>query len=133
MAAPTVVSCARLGEWSLKTSIVSETKPASNTQPPNGNGGLIGQSANVRNGWKADIVAPIQILMRSWSEWYRILFLVWLVLCPASIVIGYGFSGGDLEVPTDPVGLTLWFLCVAFYISPIVLWPIRRRGHSEDS
>jgi len=66
--------------------------------------------------------------MRSWAKWYRILLLSWLVIGLPGLVVGYGFSGGDLEVPIDPLGLVLWLLCVVFLISPIVLWPMRRQG-----
>jgi len=66
--------------------------------------------------------------MRSWAKWYRILLLCWLVIGLPGLVVGYGFSSGDLEAPIDPLGLVLWLLCVVFLISPIVLWPMRRQG-----
>jgi hypothetical protein len=70
--------------------------------------------------------------MRNWAAWYRYLVVVWFVIGVPSLVIGYGFSGGDLEIPTPAtagvVSFFIWLACVAFLLSPVLLWPARRCG-----
>ena len=72
--------------------------------------------------------------MRGWSPWYRNLVVAWLLLGVPSMVIGYGMAGGDFELPdpADVIGLTLWLLIVGFYLSPFLLWPVRRREWSAE-
>jgi hypothetical protein len=70
--------------------------------------------------------------MRSWAIWYRNLFVAWLVIGLPSLVIGYGFSGGDFELPRgDFVSGVVWLLAVLFILSPILLWRWRRDGRKE--
>ena len=64
--------------------------------------------------------------MRGWAGWYKVLIAVWLILALPGAVIGYGMSGGDIEVPTDVLGLILWLPLALFTVSPVVLWPWRK-------
>jgi hypothetical protein len=64
--------------------------------------------------------------VRSWAEWYKILVGFWIILGLPGAVIGYGMSGGDIEVPTDPVAFMVWLPCAFFIVSPFVLWPWRK-------
>jgi hypothetical protein len=67
--------------------------------------------------------------MGSWAIWYRNLFLAWVVIGLPSLDMGYGFSGGDLEVPTDDVlSFISWAAVVFFLLSPILLWRWRKEG-----
>ena len=72
--------------------------------------------------------------MRSWAIWYRTLLVVWGLFGLPSLVIGYGFSGGDLKVPTsDFVSFAAWLLLFLFIVSPVILWPWRTVGANEGS
>jgi hypothetical protein len=69
--------------------------------------------------------------MGSWAIWYRNLFIAWIVIGLPGLVIGYGFSGGDIEVPTgDVLSVVAWAACVLFLLAPILLWPWRKDGRS---
>jgi hypothetical protein len=67
--------------------------------------------------------------MRDWAVWYRKLFTAWLAIGLPSLVIGYGFSGGDFALPDgELLSTAVWLLCVLFILSPIALWRWRRDG-----
>ena len=69
--------------------------------------------------------------MRDWAIWYRNLFIVWLVLGLPSLVIGYGMSGGQFELPNDLAGALQFSLALAFYAAPAFLWPVRKHGKAS--
>jgi hypothetical protein len=67
--------------------------------------------------------------MRSWAVWYRNLFLAWVVIALPGVVIGYGMSGGDFELPSgDIVSVAMWVSALLFLLSPLLLWRWRDEG-----
>ena len=68
--------------------------------------------------------------MREWTDWYRNLIIAWVVIGLPSVVIGYGMAGGVFEIPgreADLLSTLVWLLCVMFLLSPVLLWPLRKR------
>ena len=67
--------------------------------------------------------------MHSWAIWYRNLFFAWLLIGLPSLVIGYGFSGGEFGLPNgDLLSTATWMLAVLFILSPLLLWRWRGDG-----
>jgi hypothetical protein len=69
--------------------------------------------------------------MRDWAIWYRNLVIAWFLIALPGIVIGYGMAGGDVGIPgrdADLLSVLIWLLCVGFLFSPILFWPVRRKG-----
>jgi hypothetical protein len=56
------------------------------------------------------------------------LFWVWVLFGLPALVIGYGMSGGDFELPDGLVETVVWLPVAFFVISPVILWPWRKSG-----
>ena len=68
------------------------------------------------------------------KAWYKTLLVLWVLLMLPSIILAYGFSGGDLEGMFDLNGLSIvdvvvFALCWLLFASPVLLsaFGIQRR------
>jgi hypothetical protein len=64
----------------------------------------------------------------SLSPWYKTVLLVWLCMGVPSLVLAYGFSGGDIKSWFDLEGiyesdLVVLLIVLAFLICPLWLAP----------
>jgi hypothetical protein len=68
------------------------------------------------------------------KAWYKTLLVLWVLLMLPSIILAYGFSGGDLKGMFDLSGLSIvdvvvFALCWLLFASPVLfaLVGIQRR------
>jgi hypothetical protein len=71
--------------------------------------------------------------MKSWAPWYQILMVFWVIFALPGALMGYGFSGGDFELPHGIAGWALWLPLVLFLVSPVLFWPWRKQDGRRAS
>ena len=57
--------------------------------------------------------------------------IAWVAIGLPSLVIGYGFGGGEFVAPMDLPSAVSFALVVLFLLSPLLLWRWRKNGRKE--
>jgi hypothetical protein len=67
--------------------------------------------------------------------WYKKLLLTWAVVGLPIIILGIGFSGGNIQVPSlrsNPKDFVLWIIVTVLLLSPLIMVPfglIKKKRH----
>lgn len=69
--------------------------------------------------------------MQKWASWYKGILVAWFALALPGMLIGLAWAGGEISTPRpNLVAWLLWLSVLAFFFSPILLWPWRSKNNN---